>query len=310
MQGFADLPVCVDLPGRLGQEVAAYVEAEAGWQIVSGDGPLLPVFTLAGPGPGPEPHAGAGAGRRVIVVPAPADPAAVREALLAGASDVIGWPDERERLLQLPARVAPVRADSAARTRMLRVGGCRGGVGTSTVALATGATVAWSGRRSLVVGDNAMLRLAGVTGWTGPGSAELIGLGEHAASEVERLACPVPGVDGLSLLGGGALLPEVAGWPYDLVVVDVGVAGIAQAGLVVAAADASVAVAPASAAVVVVEHGPLDRGAVARCLGRTPNGWLPYSNRVARAGSAGRVPAALPGSWVRALRQALAGAVA
>lgn len=304
MQGFADLPVCVDLPGRLGQEVAAYVEAEAGWQIVSGDGPLLPVFTLSGAG------VGAGAGRRVIVVPAPADPADVRDALLAGAADVIGWPDERERLLQVPARLAPVRAASAVMTPVLRVGGCRGGVGTSTVALATGAMVAWSGRRALVVGDNAMLRLAGVAAWTRPGSAELVGLGEQAASEVERLACPVAGVEGLSLLGGGALLPEVAGWPYDLVVVDAGVGGVAEAGLVVAAADASAAVAPASAAVVVVEQGPLDRGAVARCLGRAPNGWLPYSNRVARAGSAGRVPAALPGSWVHALRQALAGAVA
>ena len=299
MERFADLPVCVDLPGRLGQEVAAYVEAEAGWQIVAGDGPLAPAFTLRPPGAGP--------GRSVAVVPAPVSPQAVREALLAGALDVIAWPDERERLLDVPGRIRR-EPGTASRTPVLRVGGCRGGVGASTVALATAAMVAWSGRRALVVGDDAMLRLAAAAPWVGPGSAELAVLGEQGASEVERIARCVAGVDGLAVLGGGWMPDDVEGWPYDLVVMDVGAAGAAGAGVVVGAADAAVAAAPPDAAVVVVEHGPLDRAGVERCLGRAPNGWVPYSNRVARAGSAGRVPAALPGSWLQSLRRALVGA--
>lgn len=298
MQRFADLPICVELPGRLGQEVAAYVEAEAGWQIIAGDGPLLPLFTLA--------PSGAGAGARVVVLPAPVAADDVRDALLAGALDVIAWPDERERLLQLPQRVRREVTSSSA-TPILRVGGCRGGVGTSTVALAAAALVAWSGGRALVVGDDAMLRLAGCGPWAGPGSRELMALGEQAAGEVERLAQGVAGVEGLALLGGGAFSGAVAGWPYDLVVVDAGAAALEDAGVVVGAADAAVATAPAGATVVVVEQGPLDRPGVARCLGRTPDGWLPYSIRVARAGSAGRVPSALPGSWVQSLRRALEG---
>lgn len=303
MERFADLPVCVDLPGRLGQEVAAFVEAEAGWQVIAADGPLVPLFTLGGAGPG------AGTGRRVAVLAQPVTAGDVREALLAGAADVIAWPAERDRLLQLPLRMGRLGRDGPA-TPTVRIGACRGGVGASTVALALGATVAWSGRRALVVGEDAMLRLAGVGPWEGPGSAELLALGEQAATEVERVVRGVPGVAGLSVLGGGPLTTDATGWPYDIVVDDLGVAGLSGAGVVVAAGDASVGVAPAQAAVVVVEHGPLNRAAVTRCLGRAPQGWLPYSHRVARAGSAGRVPSALPGSWVQALRGALAGAVA
>lgn len=300
MDRYADLPVCVDLPGRLGQEVAAYAEAEAGWQIVTEGGPLVPAFTLAAPG--------TAAPRHVAVVAAPADPAVVRSALLTGALDVIAWPDERERLLQLPRRLHPSTAPSPS-TPVLRVAGCRGGVGTSTVALAAGAAVAWSKGRALVVGDDSMLRLAGRSEWTGPGSAELATLGVNAAQEVERLGVPVAGVSGLSVLGGGSFQSGIVAWPYDLVVLDDGAAGVGDAGLVVAAADASVARAHGTVApVMVVEHGPLDRAAVSRCLGREPAGWLPYSNRVARAGSAGRVPSALPGSWLAALRRALTGA--
>lgn len=300
MERFADLPVCIDLPGRLGQEVAAYAEAEAGWQIVSDGGPLVPAFTLAAAGSGP--------GARVAVLPAPADPDTVRGAMLAGAVDVIVWPDERERLLQLPRRIRSTRGPAAS-TPVLRVAGCRGGVGTSTVALAAGGAVVWSKGRALVVGDDSMVRLAGVHRWEGPGSAELTALGAGAAQEVERLAVAVGGVDGLSVLGGGAVEGGIDGWPYDLVVIDEGVGGIADAELIVAAADASVAAAAGvPGRVVVVEHGPLDRATVARALGREPAGWLPYSNRVARAGSAGRVPSALPGSWVGALRRALSGA--
>lgn len=307
MERYADLPVCIDLPGRLGQEVAAYAEAEAGWQIVTDGAALVPAFTLvaAGAGASTATATAAGAVRRVAVVAAPADPDVVRSALLAGAIDVIAWPDERERLLQLPRRVHSSAAPATS-TPVLRVGGCRGGVGTSTVALAAGAAVAWSKGRALVVGGDSMLRLSGSRPWVGPGSVELTALGVNAAQEVERLAVAVAGVEGLSVLGGGSVQGGIVDWPYDLVVVDGGAAGLADAGLVVAAADASVAAAKGtSAPVVVVEHGPLDRAGVSRCLGREPAGWLPYSHRVARAGSAGRVPSALPGSWVEALRGAL-----
>lgn len=291
---YPDLPVCVDLPGRLGDEVTAFVEAEAGWQVVGGDGPLVPVLTLAAQAAGPG---------SVVVRAGAVSSDEVREALIAGALDVVAWPHDRLRLLSLPSRMRPAAAGAAA--PLLRVGGCRGGVGTSTVALAIGATVAWSGGRALVLGDAGLVRLAGLDPWQGPGAAELAVLGVQAALEVERVARPVAGVAGLSVLLDGGPPAVPAGWPYDLVVADVGVTGAADAHVVVAAADGSLSHMPAGADALVVEHGPLDRAGVRRELGRSPAGWLPYSARVARAGLAGRVPSALPGSWVKALRAAV-----
>ena len=291
VERYADLPVCVDLPGRLGEEVTAFVEAEAGWQVVGGDGPLLPVLTLAEGVRGPS---------SVVVRSGAVASHDVRDGLLAGALDVLSWPEDRLRLLSLPGRLRPAAVAPAA--PVLRIGGCRGGVGASTVALTVAATVAWSGRRALVIGSAGLLRLAGIDSWTGPGAAELAVLGAQAAHEVERVARPVPGVAGLSVLLAGAVPPAPSGWPYELLVVDVGVAGAADAHVVVGAADGSLTDAPANADVLVVAHGPLDRAGVRRRLGRAPAGWLPYSARVARAGLAGRVPSALPGSWVKALR--------
>lgn len=294
MERFADLPVCVDLPGRLGAEVVAFAEAEAGWQVVGGDGPLLPVFTVG---------ATVVADRPCVVVREGAlPPDDVREALLAGALDVIGWPQDRARLLTLPGRLRPAALAPAA--PLLRIGASRGGAGASTVALAAGAAVAWAGGRALVAGGPGLVRLAGLAPWEGAGLAELAALGAEAAAEVEHVARAVPGVPGLSVLAAGngdAVAPH--GWPYDVVVVDAG-AG-AEADIVVATADGSVADVAHDVSVLVVEHGPLDRAGVRRRLGRAPAGWLPYSARVARAGLAGRVPSALPGSWVAALRKGL-----
>lgn len=292
-----DLPVCVDLFGRLGAEVAAFAEAEAGWQVVTADGPLVPAFTMAAQVRGTTPT--------VVVVAAAVEPAQLRDTMLAGAVDVVVWPDERERLLAAPERI--VRAVSGPSTPLLGVAGARGGAGTSTVALTIAGAVAWAGGRALCVGGAGLLRLAGLARWEGPGTAEVLALGRHAAQEVPALAREVPGVPGLAVLGGGGSVPAAESWPYDLVVNDLGTDAAQPADVMVATADASVEAAAGAGVVLVVEHGPLDRSAVAARLGRAPAAWLPYSNRVARAGCAGRVPSALPGSWVHAVQQGLAG---
>ena len=298
MRGYADLPVCIDLPGQLGAEITRYVESEAGWQVVSGDGPLRPVLTIAG---------AATAQPCVVVTAAPADPALVRDALRAGALDVVAWPEERARLLDAPRRLRRDHGERRGRPipALLRVAGARGGAGTSTVALAVAAAVAWAGGRALVVGGNDLLRLAGRGAWTGPGAAEISLLGDQAHEEVAAVAAAVPGVPGLQVLGGGGTVTDVAAWPYELVVCDARTEGLAEAELVVGCADSALASVPPHPRVVVVEHGPLDRAGVQRSLGRPPSGWLPYSARVARAGSAGRVPSALPGTWLHALRRAV-----
>jgi hypothetical protein len=339
-----DLPVSVDLDGVLADEVTSYVETEAGWQVVADDGPPPPILTLA---------AAARPGRAcVVVVDGLPEPEVVRSALLAGALDVIGWPHDRARLLE-----APLRVRSGGRGErgpgLLRVAGAAGGVGASTLTLALGGLLAWSGRRVLVVGGNDLLALCGLAPWAGPGVGELAVLDPaDAAAEAAQLARAVPGVERLRVLGGGgAALGSLAGWPVDVVVTDLRVlepaallgardaasvavleppppwlhstppAPAARAGLVaahradlVAAHRADLVVArpdqslralaggPPDLPVVVLGEGPLDRPGVRRLLGRPPVGWLPASARVARAGLAGRVPAALPGTWIRELR--------
>jgi hypothetical protein len=296
MQHQAGVPVAIALEGPLQHEVRAYLESEAGWHVVDVDGPVRPVLRVVS-----EPCDAA----CVVVASAPVPPQRVREALARGALDVVAWPDERARLLTAPARVPPPSALGRA-VPLLRIGACRGGVGASTVALAAGALVAWSGRSALVVTDDAGVMLAGLGRWTGAGAVELAALGPQAADEVAHVARPVPAVQGLHVVGGGAVDMATNGWPYDIVVVDMGRAGRNDADLLVGAADGSLRAAPAGADVLVVTHGPLDRAGVRRHLGRDPAGWLPFSARVARAGVAGRVPSSLPGTWVHALRRALA----
>lgn len=323
MGRLADLPVSVELPGVLGQEVTRYVEVEAGWQVVTPDGPPAPVLALVN---APRP------GRPcVIVVDGVPTAEQVRQGLFSGALDVLAWPADRARLLDAPLRIAqpatPTRTPG-----FVRVAGVAGGVGTSTVALALGALLAWSGRRTAVVGGQDLLALCGIPAWAGPGAADLAALGPSAAGEFDAVARQVRGVPGLLVLSGdGAALPGAAGWPVAVVVADLRAQGpqlaaawerwpedpaaptpaeVGAAGglVVVARPDAAVRwAAPVAtrSVVVVAGHGPLDLPSVRRWLGRQPDAVLPHSARVARAGLRGRVPSALPGTWLNLLRSPL-----
>lgn len=305
MHELRDLPVTVDLHGALAQEVVAYVEGEAGWQVVADAGPPRPVLALAD-----RPLAGRPC---VVVVDGRPDADQTRAALLAGALDVVGWPDDRARLLEVPLRVLAARP-AGGTTAVLRVGGAAGGVGTSTVALALAGLLAWSGRRTAVAGDDDLLRLCGLGPWRGPGVAEVAALhATDARREVVELARPVAGVPGLCALGGAGAGwtvdqagPAGAGsWPMDAVVVDLRDRPIG-ADLVVARPDAGLrSIAGTHTPVVLVGEGPLDARGVRRVIGRPPLLWLPASARVARAGLAGRVPSALPGRWLAAVRAAM-----
>lgn len=302
MHPFRDLPVTVALDEALAQEVTAYVEGEAGWQVVAEGGPLRPVLALtARPLPGQS---------CVVVVAGVPSADLLRGALLAGALDVVGWPLDRARLLEAPLRAVTARpADGA--TAVLRVAGAAGGTGTSTVALALAGLLAWEGRRTLVTGDDDLLRLCGLGPWDGPGAAEVAALdAADARAEIPALARPVAGVPGLAALGGAdagwAVGDGVRSWPADAVVVDLRCRR-AGADLVVARPDAGLrALTGVRDPVVLVGDGPLDARGVRRLLGGAPLAWLAASARVARAGVAGRVPSGLPGRWLQELGSALA----
>lgn len=297
-----DLPVAVVLADPLGAEVAAWVET-AGWQVVGLDGPLRPALVLAG-------RVLPGLPSVVVVEGSPAI-AEVRSAIQAGAVDVIAWPEDRTRLMEIPARLGSAAAPSGG-PAVVGLAGVAGGAGTSTLALALGGLLAWSGRRVVVVGDEDLLRLCRCDPWRGPGAAELAVLEPAAAAgEVTQLARSVPGLPALWALGGGALpTAAVRTWPFDAVVLDRR-CDAAEADILCGRPDVHLAAARSLPGTLIVNGGgPLDRSSVTALLERPPAGWLPASARVARAGSAGLVPSALPGRWLELLRSAAVHALA
>jgi hypothetical protein len=292
-----DVPVAVLLAGVLGEEVRSFSETELGWQVVAGGAGLRPVLALAS---APVPDL-----PWVLVVEGEPSAEMVRGALRSGALDVVGWPQDRERLHALPDGL---RSDAGGGARLFSVAGGAGGVGTSTVTLGVAALLAAAGRRTTVVGGDDLLTLCGLAPWRGPGSLDVAALEPSGiAEEVRLLSRPVPGVPRLRVLGGGAVT-DAAGWPGDVVVVDAGTARSATVQLLCARPDAHLpGAAAAGAPVLVAGDGPVTRAGVRRILGSNLAGTVPWSHRVARAGAAGRIPSALPGTWVRDLRTAMRG---
>lgn len=273
-----DLPVAVVLPAPLADRVTAWVEHDLGWQVVDPGGSLAPVLVLAD-----EP---CGAVPWIAVIDGPPADESVTARLAAGAEDVIGWPDDRDRIPLIAARVDQHR-DVLPRGLHLAVSGAAGGVGTSTIALAIGGLLAWAGAAVLVVGGHALRALAG--------TRELNRAG-HA---------PVAGVPLLSVAGHAVDIATVA-WTGDVVVSDAGTRITPHTTVVVTRPDGGLRRARGlDVPVIVVGDQPLRARDAGRVLGRRPVAHLPWSVRVARAGLLGHVPSALPGCWLDTLRTGL-----
>lgn len=289
-----DLPVMVALPPPLHTQVAAWVEQDLGWQVVDRAGPLAPVLALAERACGVLPW--------IAVTDGPPAGEDVRRQLTSGAIDVIGWPHDRLRIPLLAAQVDRGRGVAADTTR-LTIAGCAGGVGTSTIALAIGGILAWSGASTLVSGDAGLVQLAASGGAPG---ARADALAPATGASAPGTPSAVAGVPRLSVVGGGADV-SAAAWSGDVVVVDGGTALTDETTLVVSRPDRSLRRAAESGrAVMIVGDQPLGARDCRRVLGRAPLAHLPVSARVARAGLVGRVPAALPGTWLSVLRAGLA----
>jgi len=321
-----DLPVAVTLPSPLDTHVAVWIERDLGWQVVDEGGPLAPVIALSDRACGQLPW--------IAVTDGSPDGEQVRRHLTAGALDVVAWPHDRLRIPLLAARVE--RGSGGDHRGRLTVAGVAGGVGTSTVALAIGGLLAWSGAAVLVCGGADVLALAGaaaaepalagaapggaapggaVPGGAVPGGAVpadaargwSTGAGRHerAAMANRSAPSPVPGVPRLSVVGDGIDVATAA-WTGDFVVADAGTAMTAETTVVVSRPDRNLDRACASGRpVIVVGDQPLSIRDCRRRVGTSLLAHLPTSSRVARAGLQGHVPAALPGTWLKELRVAL-----
>ncbi|HEX9888261.1 MAG TPA: hypothetical protein VGA69_02190 [Nitriliruptorales bacterium] len=283
-------PVTLDVAPAVAPAVRAWLET-IGWQVVDAVTAALvpPVLTLTD-----------AVGTReclgvptVLLITQTDDPVAA--ATRAGAvrpRAVVRWPEERDRLPGLVQHVT-VAMDRPPGAGTLVVGGASGGAGTTTIALALGGLAAWGGRRTLVAasGDvpSAGARVIDADALAGPGAW--------------RGAVPAPGVPGLRVVGvTGAAPRDVELDGVDLVVVDVGTDPAVDVLVLRRDGSGITALGRSEAGVaVVVDHGPAHPRAVTEAAGGRRTVQVPFSARVARAGLARRVPAGLPGAWLKAL---------
>lgn len=295
--GVEALPVLVSARGPHAAEIRRWLEGVAGWQPVDAETARLvpPLLMVADVQAG---DLGGAEIPRILLVNDDDRPCAAAVAA-RGAHAVVRWPDERDRLAVVAEDLShPPTGGTAA--YQLRVGGASGGVGTTTVALAVAGLIAWSGDSVLVVGHGP----TPVPDVPRRRPEDLLSAGTWDA------AAPVPGVRALRvvLTEQPALDAAIDAGPADWVVRDVGCAE--EADVMVLRPDRSGLRAlhdATSPVAVVIGDGPASERALAAVASRRRYIHLPWSARVARAGLAQRVPAGIPGSWLRRLRPALHG---
>ena len=173
-------------------------------------------------------------------------------------------------------------------------------MGTTTVTLALAGLAAWRGTASL-----AAVRGTGLAPRLVP-TAALAGIGVWASAE------PLPGVPGARAvrLDDRDPVPEPTDPRIGMLLVDAGVDP--EVDVLVCRPDAAaleLLSVTTAAAVVLVGEGPATARELRRAAAGRPGIVLPWSARVARAGLAGRVPAGLPGAWLRRLTPLLPGEV-
>jgi hypothetical protein len=291
----AALPVAVDVAARLADEVRDHVEGVFGWQPVDEATAALvpPMLRLVTP----DTTRVVDDVPAVLLVP---ERTTAAEAARAGARHralaTVAWPAERATLGERGAELLAASVPRRGTQEVVHVAGAAGGVGTSTVALALAGLAAWRGVRVLVA----------LTSGAPVAKVRTVEPSAVAAHDLYGRATPVPGVPGArAVVVTGAEPPAVdllSDGGADLVVVDAGRG--AEGDVLVCRPDrAAIERLGTTPAGVVVVNGP--GAASPRTLSRAAGGrrlvTLPWSARVARAGLVGRVPASLPGSWLRRL---------
>ncbi|MFN2556202.1 MAG: hypothetical protein ABR592_04910 [Nitriliruptorales bacterium] len=292
------LPVRLLLAGAHSVAVGRWVESVVGWQAVEPAASRLvpPVLTLAD-------VAGVSAAPvelPLVLLVADEDEPRAAAAAATRATAVVGWPADRSDLVEVAAAISAA-APNQRETLELRIGGAAGGVGTTTVALALGGLVAWRGQPTLVLTHGAVP----CPGGRAVSHEELSGV------PLWDLAAPSPGVAALRVLRLAAPVAHqgVEAAPATMVVRDLGVDEAGDVLVIRRDRPGLEALArSAAAAAVVTDTGPAPLRSLEQAAGGRRFVRLPWSVRVAHAAFTGRIPAGLPGSWLRALAPVLADA--
>jgi hypothetical protein len=292
------LPVAIELRGPHSDGVRGWVEGVLGWQPVEGTTADLPAALRLVDVGSAAVDASRGPIPTVLLLGSEVPATAAVEATLRLRPDLaLAWPDDRERLHEAVGAVLAAPRTPRPAGRVVRVGGSAGGTGTSTVALALAGLAAWSGARTLV----AVGRTAPVGDVVAVPSAAL------ASPDLWQRGTALPGVARLRAVRivdqAPTPLPDPASGELEVAVLDAGVAS--DVDVLVARPDAAgldAARDTTAAVVVTVGEGPATPDALRRACGGRRRLTVPRSVRVERAGLHRRVPAGLPGSWLRGLR--------
>ncbi len=298
--GLTAVPVHLRLRGANADAIRRWVEGVLGWQPVdSASDPLLPPALVLVDEPFAEGRAPvvreADELPRILVVDDGADPGVTGERVLRAAPDaVVSWPSGRERLATIAAGVLAGRKERTAGVRTLRIGGAAGGVGTTTVALAVGGLWAWRGSRTLAVVRG---------GWP---DLPFVDAAALRSPDAWGRAVPASGVPELRMLRLTRSSPRASSAGADALVLDEGAA--LDVDVLVCRPDAAALPAvdrTTAGLLVVVGEGPVSPSAFRRAAAGRRVLPLPTSARIARAALQGRVPASIPGAWLRRLAAGL-----
>ncbi len=289
----AGRPVAIEVGAPHEESLRRWVEGVLGWQVVDQLTSRLvpPTVHLVGPRAEP-PDDGV---PRILVLDQDSAPGSVVAASrrlrpVAG----LTWPQQRDELERVVEEVVAVPVSVRSDRQTLRVGGVAGGVGTTTVVLGLAGLGGWQGCRTLaaVRGDVPADDLPVVTSEATAAAdlwSRLPALPGVATCRAVRVADPAPVAEPCDPVIGFAVLDHGVDVDTDVVVCRRDAAALEHLPTTTAAA------------IVVVGTGPLPLGDLRAATGGRPTILLPWSMRVARAGLQRRVPAALPGAWLRRL---------
>lgn len=293
------LPVLLDVREPVRTRLRTWLEGTLGWQVVDDhDTTGIPavcafVDTSAALPDRQRPT--------VLVVTAGDDPmTAARAATSLAPVEVVRWPDDRDRVTAVVERATAAAPAQDARVEELRVAGASGGVGTTTVALGLAGLLAWRGNTVLVV-SRGPVPLEGT---------RVLATEDLASSGTWRAGVPTPGCGDLRVVrcAAGFEHAPIDPGPATVVVRDLGRSEAPDVLVLRRDRVGLEAVRATSAGVAVVtDEGIVPTRAIRVAAGHRRIVVLPHDARVARAVAARRVPASLPGSWLRTAAVVLGG---
>lgn len=298
METAGTVPVAIDVAGPVRTQLERVVEGALGWQVVAADDPVLPPRLLLVDPARAAAHAG-GAVPLVLVTVPNDDPAVAARAAQHATAVLDGVPDATA-LRHLAARTPAGQARG--RRPWCTVAAAAGGVGATTVATALAGLRAWQHGPTLLA----------ASGPSHQDGTPAVAAADLASPAVWTAAVPAVGLEDLRVVRlRDAAVPRDAG-PVPLVLergatdpvdpaADVLVVRPDRAGLAAVAHGVGAVV-----LVVVVGRGAIATTEFERAAGGRPLLTCPWSARVAAAAAAGRLPADVPGSWLRPLAEVVA----